>query len=432
MFLAAALASPGLASASTLESFGFGPRAEAMSGAVTADSNDFASTYYNPALLVRSSTAHAGLALSWNRPSTDVTPLNSGTTLDCRRCQAPETLGFSGGVVVPLGGKVRNRVALGLGAYLPSQRLVRVRTADPSTPFWYSYDSDPDRVAIYAGAGFRISNAFSLGVGLQILANLVGQGANLRVDLFSKKVIERQIDSSLTGRTAPTAGLAFSPLPSLRFGLNYRWEMALYYQIPAVIDLQGIGVLGFTLEGTTHFSPHTVTAGMAWDVLPQLTLSLDGAWANWSAAPSPYLGVTVDLSGATLKALGLDEAFDLSAAPGKAGFSDTLSGRFGAEFRPSDRVAVRAGVSYRPTPVPKQDVPGTNILDISTVGVSAGVGFAFEDPLELFQNLLKVDIAAQASFAAHREAHKESTDPVVSYRYSAQTLGLSGGLRYDF
>jgi long-subunit fatty acid transport protein len=208
--------------------------------------------------------------------------------------------------------------------------------------------------------------------------------------------------------------------------------MRLNYRIPATVDLEGIGVLSFVISGTAHYTPHTLNFGAAFDVTDNFTISAEGQWQNWSAAPSPYVGILIDLSGPTLDALGLGSALDVQSAIQKPGFVDTLGGRLGAEYRVTERFAVRAGGFLRPTPVPKQDTKGTNLMDNTTVGFSAGIGFNFPDPLEIFQHPIQIDLTGQSQFVLAREAKKGTTDNQAAYTYSANVYGVSGALRYDF
>jgi long-chain fatty acid transport protein len=422
----------GSAHADVFETFGFGPRGASMAGALTADVDDFTAVFYNPARLVLRKDVNFGFHFSWYRAATSVVQNDLAKDLDCTYCTPPDAVGFATGLIFPLGGKAKNRVAIGLGLYLPSQVLLRVQAPDPDSPFWYHYNSNPERVVIYTGVGIRLTDALTFGVGLQTLADLIGQGASLRVDLFSRQVKRRQIDSHLATRSGPVAGLHFAPTDNFRLGLTFRYEMELLYQIPASIDLDGIGTLAFTVQGVGHFSPHTVVLGAAWDVTPDFTVTADVQWQNWSAAPTPYLGLTVDLSGDTLKALGLDDALDLGSPEQPPGFVDTVGGKLGVEYRVSERFALRGGAFYRPTPVPRQNAPGTNILDATTLGIAGGLGFSFDDPLEVFQHPVHIDLGAQAHFLLPREAKKEDTDTVPSYRYSATVFGVTGAIRYDF
>jgi long-chain fatty acid transport protein len=422
------------AHADNFDLFGFGPRGSAMAGAMTAEANDYTAVFYNPALLVERKDVNFGFHFQYYRMQADVAQKdpNSVNKLNCSACTAPDSVGYSLGLAVPLGGKVKNHLALGVGIYLPSQVLLRVNAPDTNTPYWYRYNGNPERLSVHLGAGIRIVEWLKIGLGVQALADLVGDGANVSVDLFSKQVKLNTLNSYLGTRVSPVFGLHVSPTNWLRFGATYRGEMKLIYQIPAKVDLQGVGTLGFTVSGVAHYSPHTVSVGAAIDPVKNLTISLDGEWQNWSAAPSPYVNLVIDLSGKTLDGLGLGSALDVSSAMQRPGFADTISARLGGEYRVSDRFAARLGAFYRPTPVPKQDTAGTNLLDNDSVGVTGGIGFNFPDPLEIFQAPIQIDLAAQATFIMAREANKDPTDNVPSYTYSSRVYGASIAVRYDF
>ncbi len=402
---------------------------------MTADAADFTATFYNPAMLVLRSDVNFGFGFDYTNTSARVDRLSFEKPLDCTYCDPHDWAGYDLGLLFPLAGKVKNRLALGLGLHLPSTRLVSVRAPDPNRPAWHMWNNDPDRLILLLGAGIRITDQLTIGAGAQVLADLIGSGATVSVDLFARDVRFREINSHLATTLGPTAGVFYTPLPGLRFGASYRGEMRLFYSIPADITLEGIGQLNLTVSGTNHFTPHTVNAGVAWDVLPELTLTLDGNYELWSRAPSPYVRIQVDLSGDTLAALGLDEAMDLDTRevdPLSPGFQDTVTARLGAEYRVTDRLTARGGLSYRPTPVPRQTQPLSNILDSDTIGVAGGIGFAFDDPLEVFSAPLIIDLAVKGLWLLPREAQKQATDEVPSYRYSMRVLGVTAALRYDF
>jgi long-chain fatty acid transport protein len=431
LFTGLVLAVAAQARADVFGTYGFGGRAVAMSGAQTAEADDFSGAFYNPAVLVNRKKPTFGFTFNYAFMSSEVTALESGRELDCKYCKSPDSAGFSVGALFPIGGKVNNRVAIGVGIYLPAQHVVRVMAPDPNRPFWYRYQSSPDRLILDLGIGIRATDWLNLGLGLQILADIDGMGADVKVDLFSKQVELRELDAHLASRVGPVFGLQVKPHRRLRLGAAFRWEMLLLYNIPASLNLDGVGTLGFSLSGITQYTPHTITFGAAFDVTEQCTVTLDGEYALWSRAPTPYLNLGVDLSGDVLKALGLDEALDIASPTQRTGFTDTFGGRLGLEFRINERFTARGGAFYRPTPVPKQSAPGTNILDASAVGGSLGVGFSFNDPLEIFAAPIHLDIAGMATFLLPREAKKESTDPVPSYRYNATLVGVAVGIRYE-
>ncbi len=79
-------------------------------------------------------------------------------------------------------------MALGLGLYAPETRLLRVLSPARDQPFWYHYNSAPERLVIHVGGGVKIIEWLSIGLGVQTLADLVGNGADVSVDLFNKTV----------------------------------------------------------------------------------------------------------------------------------------------------------------------------------------------------------------------------------------------------
>ncbi len=417
--------------------YGYGPRAAAMAGAMTAESNDFTAVFYNPALLVKREQLNFGFQFNFYRLVPELVAKDLAKDLPQGQLQPPDSVGTATGFVFPLAGKVKNRLALGVGLYLPANVLVRVNAPDGNTPYWYRYNGNTERLVLHLGAGIKILEGFNIGLGVQALANLGGApggggGATARVDLFSRNVKVRELDATLTARVAPVFGLNVQPLKNLKFGVTYRWEMFLPVTIPATVDLEGIGTLAFTIMTVAHYSPHQVSFGASWDITEALTVALDGEYQHWSAAPSPYVSLSLDLAGPTLAALGIDKALDLNVMAQTPGFVNTFGGRLGGEYRLSERFAARLGAFYRPTPVPLQNVSGSNLLDGNAIGVSTGVGFNFPDPLEIFAHPIQVDVAAQATFVLPRTASKPSTDTLPTYTYQARVFGVTAAIRYDF
>ncbi len=421
-----------LAQADVFNTYGYGPRATAMGGAMTAEASDYTAVFYNPALLVDHKDVNFGFNFQFYRMAADVKSKDLAKPLDLSAANAPDSVGTSVGLLFPLGGKVKNHLALGLGVYLPTAVLLRVNIASKDTPYWYRYNASPERLILHLGAGIKIVDWFKIGLGIQALADLIGSGANVSVDLFSKQVNSGDLNAYLATRVAPVFSIALQPLKRLRLGVTFKWEMKLNVVIPAKVDLEGIGTLGFTVSGVAHYTPHTLNFGAAFDAAENLTFTLDGEWQNWSNAPSPYVGINIDLSGPTLEALGLGSALDVTSATQKPGFKDTLGVRAGMEYRISERFAARAGAFLRPTPVPKQDTQGTNLMDNTAIGITGGIGFNFSDPLEIFQHPVQIDLAGQAQFILPREAKKEAVDSQPGYTYAANVYGITAAIRYDF
>src|SRR5688572_30821203 len=162
--LAVAIARP--AGASTLDLFGFGIRSPALAGAGVATADDYEAVYSNPAGLAeaRRKRATVGFVASDFRlelGADDAGGLGTGTIL--------------GGVVpMPLGGWAKDRVGFGLGMYIPTDTLTRVRAPFPGAPSFALLDTRTRVIAIQVAAGIRLTERWSAGLGIIALAALTG------------------------------------------------------------------------------------------------------------------------------------------------------------------------------------------------------------------------------------------------------------------
>ncbi len=413
------------------ELYGFGPRAAAMGGAMTAEVNDYTAAFYNPAQMAGRELLNVGVSFQYLGMISQVSSLDPAREVRCTNCVAPPVAGTTFGAVFPLIGFLKDRVALGLGVYLPGGVLVGLDTPDRETPYWLRYQSSAEKLQLHMALAVKIMNWLKVGVGLQVLAYIEGKTANVNVNLFAPRVLAVDIDAVLGARAAPVFALFSQPIPRLRLGATFRWAMQIDYRIPATVEVTNLGTLGVILEGVTQFTPHTLQLGVAFDVTENFTLSLDGQWMHWSQTPSPYMGVVLEVDSDTLEALGMQGVTDVPSRQ-PAGFSDAFGGRLGAELRVHDRVALRAGSFVRQSPVPSQDAPRTNLMDNTTVGASLGLGLNFFDPWGLLEHPIFFDVAGQGQFVLERTANKNEADVTPSYSYAAQVLGVTVALRYDF
>jgi hypothetical protein len=144
--LLAALVCTGRAGASVFDTYGFGARAAAMGSAQAAAAEDFSAVYYNPAALTVHKRPHVGTALTVVAPSVGVRRRAESEGPPVER--PDPNAGITLGLLFPLGGKIENRFALALGAYLPTIQVTRVDARDERTPQFYRYEALPDKIVI--------------------------------------------------------------------------------------------------------------------------------------------------------------------------------------------------------------------------------------------------------------------------------------------
>jgi hypothetical protein len=270
---------------------------------------------------------------------------------------------------------------------------------------------------------------------------------DIDVDVVRRRVTNQSIDSEQFPSFSPEAGITVGPLgvPSLvQVSAGFAWREPTQFPVvlPASLGFDGLDIeTELPILIVANFSPRTFVGGVTVDVeafpAAKTRLSLDAVYGMWSEAPAPFLVTSLKLAGAGVSRLGVDGALDAPAegqeraiAPG---FRDTVSVRGGVEVKVlDDKLALRGGYQYRPSPVPDQ-TSGTNIIDPNAHIASVGLGVKVTLPWGLLAHPFDVDFAYQAQIFAPRTAVKESSDdPVGNWTASGAVSAGSIGVRYAF
>jgi hypothetical protein len=420
------------AAAHPLEDFGFDPRAISMAGAEAAAADDYTAAFYNPSLLPLRRDIDFGFGFTFVHPDMYVSGVSACSSGQSPCWAKPPNSGaFTLGLLFPLSGKVHNRVSIALGVYHPSSDLLRLDLQDPSTPYWFDYQSNASRIVAVGSIGIRATDHILIGAGVQALADVLGEN-NFGIDLFSKQVTFRSVDVSLYTTGAPIVGatvLLFDG--SLRLSGVWRGQEQLHLSLPTQIQIEGVGTLDLNIEGYAHWSPNIFIFAARYDY-GGLTITAEADYERWSTAPSPYASVQAQVGGQAIDALGLGNALSLSTQDNvPLGFQDIVIPRVGIEYRLTSRFVARAGYYFRPTPVPIQ-TQYTNILDGPTHCLSAGLEVNFDDPLEIFEKPIRLLAGFQGLLVESRFADKPSDSVVPSYGYGGKVGIASVAVHYDF
>jgi long-chain fatty acid transport protein len=423
------LAAPA-ARANAWDVYGFGPRALGMGGAFTSLADDFTACYYNPAALTVRPKVHVGVGLLAGIPVLSIertrmdpaypskdTDLHTGVTL---------------GAIFPLGAKIDNRVAFGISTYIPTRNLFRLDAVDPQWPHFYLYRSLPEKLVLAPALAFRILNQLSVGIGLQVLADLNGMG-DFSADLVNRRLTRRSLRVDISPNAALTAGILAGPFAGFRLGVSYRGSLALNYRIPSLFGLEGLGQLALDVHGVTAWTPNHINLGISYEFPGKnLRLAFDLNFSQWSGAPDPSAKVELNTQGEVIDRLGLGQTLDLSSPELGLGASNTWTPRIGIEWTPSAAWAVRGGYFYRPTPLPRQ-TGYTNYLDNDAHGFSVGVAWTTPDLLEIHRNPVTFEFSMLTLYLPNRAVQKRSAvDPVGDLQSSGAIFTLAVSMRHDF
>jgi hypothetical protein len=271
----------------------------------------------------------------------------------------------------------------------------------------------------------------SIGLGAAIMMDFDGEEFHLKVGSKSgQKIGEMEISSSIPYRIVPFGGLIITPehVPLLRkckLGFFYRepYHFNLNMNVMADVDVAGI-VTGDTiiaLRMHDHFSPRKIRAGIAFYFFEKHNLFFDLSWEQWSQFDAGFSTMKI------LVDLGINPPLVESILPDD-NFRDILIFSGGLELV-FQKVMLRAGYGYHPTPVPNQ-VGFSTLMDSDRHVLATGVGFNFKGPA-ILPYPIQFGLSYQLHYLVSRTASKHnSTLPSVQYGGSIHQLSI--GLKMDF
>lgn len=315
------------AAASPQDLFGYGARPVSMAGVGAAFADDYSAVHANPAGLSR--LRQRSLTLGY---------VGTAFWLDLDGRHFPADTGSATviglGLPIPFGGVLRDRVALGLGFFTPTNVIVRGRIIRPSTPQFVILPDRVQSVALQIGLGVALPAGFRVGGGVMAMAGLTGS-VLVAADASGRST--SRIDDQLVATYAPVLGAQWERGP-WRVGATYRGALVANFLVTIEARDLGINLPVFNISGVAQYDPAQLHLEAAWQ-RGGWTAALAVTGKRWSDYPGPSAATT-----------------DNSTAPPPPEFSDTLVPRVGVErlWRWSDgtHVAVRGGYAYEPTPAP--------------------------------------------------------------------------------
>lgn len=423
------------AAATTMEQYGFGPRALALGNAAEAATDDFYALHANPANLVLASHIHLGLGadLVANRFAVE---RQGGADRWPTRLPKDNYL-LHVGISTPLPGWLEGKAAMGVAFHIPMGGPTRLDSLDHRVPQLPMYDTLGDRLALLLGAAVRPLPWLTLGASAQVLTALSG-GAEVGLSLLDKRVTYKTLQVELATEVYPILAATWLPRDDLRVALVWRKASQVKYGLPLAVEVEGVGRMDFAVSGVGLWLPDSWTLASSWQgktasgkrILATAALCLQ----RWSELPPLAPDVTLRLDDSQLAAPGTSAKELLYAhnEPIAVGARDILIPRIGAEYSPGETWTLRTGGQWRPTPLPRADGEA-NYLDAPALTWAIGAGASFGDPLKVFRKPLQVDLTLAWTGLQRRTVTKlDPADPVGGTSVSGNTWHLSAAVHHDF
>ena len=381
--------------ANVAESLGLGARAIGLGNAYTAVADDFSAVYYNPAGLARAPESKLAVGGMWARPSFYYRDDLEGEVRPHLYSTGAAFIGVSTNLGHLTGYTQLQQWTLGFSLYLPIERALLADIPNESSEKKFIFYLDQTQVmAILLGLSWQLHHKVSIGISGNFLADLRAPNeafVNVEFDTVLPyligisdlvKKVRPRIMRDAEIKAAPIVGVQITPFSWLEFGVTYRGRF--YAETVGTQDIllrfsdssgRSSRVLQSAVLADIHYvhywTPHEVAVGAAVRPRDNLLVACDVTWSDWSQYIDPLWKLP-------------EEEFE-----------DTNTPRVGIEYVYRKALAVRAGYSFQPSPVPEQTGSG-NYLDNDKHVVSFGLGYTFSRfPLPIWKKPLTVDSYVQ-------------------------------------
>lgn len=424
---------PQNAEATFVEALGLGARAMAMGSAYTAVADDLSAVYYNPAGLSQLNKHEImfGYILSWPdlREGAPSDPSFSARQVVPYHLKCP-VIGVGINLDRAFNRKMPVHARLAVLNMIPDNFKSIYRLWDPevSVPRWIRYGDYWDRVHlmgalslqadkfpwIRVGAGFRFIIS-----GTEYLMERHGiPGLDVAItDLEFNTKVGANLDYDVDNEATPTAGVLITPTDNLRLGYSFQNSLSLVVdplaaQALARLVLAGTELLALPMNISLIFEgyywPQQHTWGISYLFQDKLLVALDVCWFQWSKFTS------------------------ISRGSPDPKWEDSLVPRIGLEYSLSEKISVRCGYYFEPSPIPDQ-TRASNYLDNDRHVFSVGAGFRVWAPFKLVREPMNIDLAFQYMALPRRVTKKEpGFFPDTTYETSGDIYTLATNVTFQF
>jgi long-chain fatty acid transport protein len=400
--------------------YGFGARASALAGAMSADGGDSSSVYYNPAALVRATGVRVDVGYFYAHHALSVNGFDSAVD---------PAHGVIGGVVAP-GRLFGIPFAFGLATHLPDDRLSRSRALPQSQPRWELFDNRVQLLYLAADVAIAPVRWLRMGAGLSFISSTRGRldiTGDIAFPQASASRLRHAVDADLRAVRYAQAGLQVDVTDKLTLSAVYRGEFRLALEFDATVMgnvVVGSGTGGVRIPGrydlvsrsTAVFLPQNLVFGAKFTPQRTLTFVADLTYQNFAAYPNPTARLDVALDLTPPEGLNIPiPMLPPGVNPVPANFRDTVSLRLGAEWTRAIRaheLALRGGYRFEPSPVPEQSGSESNFLDCDRHAFSLGVGFHIGG-IEAIRGGLSFDLYSTLQALAPRMYRKSNPADTV-------------------
>ncbi len=386
---------PLLSFSGNVDTFGIGSKATSLGGAYSAYANGPFAVYYNPAGLVQIKRPMVSAGFEVMDPSLKVYDYRAKDSNGNKVQPYDKTISdTSPSLIIPSVGfaiPLNDRFTFGFATYVPYGLHIKWRSDNLKNAGAYnSFESYYIRVVATPTVAYKITDKLFIGLGVSIGRSYSGSQRRIyapSIPSLNNKIIKGNLMDAVN--YSYNIGIMYKPIDKLTLGLTYRSRTQTHFSgTVKVIGVQSVGA------STSIDHPDQIQGGIRFTPIKNLSLEADVLWTHWDVVDQYTLHFDKPLLGKT------KEVFNRN-------WKNTTQYKFGAEWKASKLLTLRAGYYYDPSPVPTETF---DLLwpDGNKSTYSGGLGLNF--------GRLSVDLAVQYIVAqSKRHIRGDSTELNNSY-----------------
>ncbi len=278
-------------------------------------------------------------------------------------------------------GKIGDKITLGLGIYTPYGSTTKWKdNNDDGEPWAGRYlikEISFSAIFIQPTIAYQINDKFSIGAGFIYAFGAIGLEKDIDMTTQSGKKPYAKLDGN-TGNIGFNVGVMFRPNDKFSIGVDYRSKITMkvedgdakFYDLPAAVGLPENNKFNSELP-----LPANLDIGFSYQVSEKLLLAAELNWVQWSTYKE--LKFTFKENG------------DLLNSVSKKDYKDSWIVRLGGEYALMDKLDLRLGAYYDPSPV-NDDYFNPETVSLNTVAWTAGLSFRPIEKLSIDLSFLQL------------------------------------------
>ncbi|WP_027358116.1 OmpP1/FadL family transporter [Desulforegula conservatrix] len=352
--------------AGNVDNFGIGSRAISVCGAVAACPDETYALFNNPGALKGSDRFTFSAGTSLVKP--DLIVNEYSVSHDPYHQKTAPFSSTTDGIAVPhfsASKKINDRITAGVAAYVPFGLEMEWPSNPNRNPAAYnSHESYYVREVITPGMSFNINDTFSIGTGLSIGKAKTGQSNR---EYFPEYIATSQPVRDKTGLDEATLkkisslfhdadirvdleddanlsmniGMLFTPSEDINLGITWRSGTEADFSGSAVVVAPNGMILRSKADTAIDF-PQQIQAGVRIYPLKTVAFEADILWTEWSVTNAYHLSFSPAIIGMIPEI----------SYPRK--WEDKFQLKFGTEWQIIEKVTLRCGYTYDPSPIPDE------------------------------------------------------------------------------